>query len=389
MGYVIYLCFAVPLAALSIFLNRSGRRFFFLFGALLFILIVPFSYKVGTDWYLYENSYYDNGLRGVNPDFLYKAVMGFFHGIGVDFDLFAVLNRLVYAFSILYFVGRYTSYGLLALVAIISSSFVFLNDSLRQQLAAIFCLLAIFNIEKSGIRFLFLIALGSLFHASAIFALPAWLLYRSNFLLGAAFVVGVLFFFLSYFGFGLVGGVRYLWLSLFGSENIISYKISVYSDVQPSVFGLAHVMRFILFCVYFFIYFGVVFSKNRGNCFDSTARMFFVGAFLMFFYEMVFFDAETFWRRLKEFFVLFFVLFPIYTAESYMGKNARIFVFLMILIYVCYVSFSFFGSSLFRGNYIIYSNYIFSSIFLSSDEGAYARAIDFWDSWKPAGRGEF
>lgn len=389
MGYIIYLIIAIPLTAVSFVVNRHGRNFFLFLGAVFLVLIVPFSYKVGTDWYLYENSYYGNGLRGVNPDFLYKATMSFFYGLGWDYDLFAVVNRLPYVLLVICLVRKYTSYGLLALVAIVSSSFIFLNDSLRQQIASVFCLLAILSVGRSGVGFLLLVALGSLFHASAVFVLPVWLLYRSNFWVVFSFVVASIFFILSYFGFGLVGLVRYFWLLLFGSDNIVAYKILVYSNVRPSDFGLAHVVRFIIFSVYLFIYFRLWFLSVRGLhrfSADSTARMFFVGAFFMFFYEMIFFDAETFWRRLKEFFVFFFVLFPIYVAENYFGKAARSLCFLIILLYVCYVSASFFSSNLFLENYLIYRNYIYSLIFHGWDDDAYMRAIEFWRSWSPAGK---
>lgn len=388
MAHILFFIIFLPVAGFSLILDRFGRACLLFFAFFVFVCIFVFSYKMGVDWYLYENSYYENGLRSTNPDFLYKQLTSFFSWIGVSHDLFSSLNRLAYAFFVFWVIRKYTSYGLLAFIAIFASSFIFMNDQLRQQIAAIFCVLAILGAHKGLFRFFSLVIVGSFFHAAAVCVIPIWFFYRSNFLIFSAFAVGFAFFILSYFGFGLVWLVKYIWFYIFGSEGLVAYKLMVYSSAPSSDFSFSHVVRFVIFLIYFFIYY-VMYYRGRGGraefSQDNILRCFFIGAFFMVFYELIFYDVETVWRRLKEFFVIFFIMYPIILLERYAAFGWRTLGFFMILFYSGYLSFNFLSSDFFLNNYGVYNNYFYSLISAGRDEDAYKRVTGFWELWSPAG----
>lgn len=228
--YTAVLLYVTALAlVLSAFKNRQNAAKFFVGASFLVIgLLVCFrALSVGADTANYAEMFYDTQLatnhEGIEPGFVW-LVKGLRALTGDARSLFIVQGIFV-AVSYAYFVLKNTTGLSEAYLAVLSflafNIFSFHLSGVRQSLAMCICLFGYEMIKrKKLVWFLLLVALGSLFHAAALFFIPAYFI--ANMKRNSAVL---------WSGAGTIFGILFLerFLNLFGK---LSERFEKYSDVE-------------------------------------------------------------------------------------------------------------------------------------------------------------
>ncbi|KXE84347.1 hypothetical protein AW932_15865 [Pseudomonas aeruginosa] len=149
---------------------------------------------------------------------------------------------------------------------------------------------------------------------------------------------------------------------------------------------LGHYFRFLILLM--FVFLDLVIRGRQLSEQDSRIwRVISSGVILMLFYEMVFYEFSVFWMRIREYFLVFFMVSPLFLFCVFFWREARIF----SALYVVYPLAVFWGVitglPVYDDLYRDYRNYIF--YLAVGDDGFDSirdlAAQDYWDRWR---RGE-
>lgn len=383
MAYIAYAFFSLSVA---LFGRRSEKILVCLFFCLLLLgycIFFGLSYKAGSDWINYLADY-TSGCANPNFEIGFQALCWFFYTIGIDYWVFVFFVKAFYIIVLAVFVWKVGAPPLESLALYILVSPVFLENLLRQQVSAAIILIALFYLRSGFLIGLFFVLLASTFHVSAVFCLPLWVVYKSKFARSLIFYLSVFFFLLHSLGLFAVGDLLKV-IALSFPESTLVGKVSLYLAFESYPVTFGHFFRFGLLLVFTFL-FRKIQNKNLGDEVYVGLCILYSGFLLMIFYEMVFYDFGVFWMRVREFFVLFFVMFPLYLARFYYPR-LQYFVFGICMVYALYVFYGFFSLPVFDDLYMGYRNYFFESLasdfsFNASRDSAVER---YWENWK---RGE-
>ncbi|TJX13963.1 EpsG family protein [Tissierella creatinini] len=191
--YSAFMLMAVLARVLLPTLNRNTdnhivinkRRYCILMGFILFLITALRSISVGFDSEQYSRHYYllhQMGFKDIIN--IYKDELGFYFiiktltYISSNHQLMFTFIGAIYAFFISRFIYKYSKDSMVSFIMLITMSyFAFSMTGLRQTIALSILLLSIdYIIGRKLSRFIILVFLGSLFHKSAIFFLPAYFL---------------------------------------------------------------------------------------------------------------------------------------------------------------------------------------------------------------------
>lgn len=380
MVYLIYGLVVWPLAGVSYYLRRDAQLLLVFFAVLIYVLLIGFSYKSGSDWFNYFSDY-QAGCVNPNFDVGFRAICSVFYWLDVDYWYFVAFVKCFYILVVGSLVLRVGVAPLAALVVYVVLSAVFLENLLRQQIAAALVIIAIFYLRNSFFWALMWLLGAAFFHVSALACVPLVLLYRYAWLRGFFFAAAIVFFFLQAFGiFAFVDVSRFLLESFSGHPFAARVAFYIGFDRYPVTLG--HFLRLVLL-----IFYGVLFYKSRRAVVDQDrdywVRVSYCAVLLMFFYEMVFYDFGVFWMRVREYFMVFLVLFPIVWVRQYCS-SFWIPTFMVITAYAAFVFYGFYSLPVFEELYHGYANTVAQQFGGGAefDRQRDFAAEEYWGNWQ-------
>ncbi|WP_434153611.1 EpsG family protein [Pseudomonas sp. JZ134] len=353
---------------------------FFISAFFVYFFFIGLSYKSGSDWYNYLADY---NAGCVNPNFElgYKAVCSGFSFFGINYWFFSAFIKCFYISVLGWVLWRARGAPLAAFVLYVLLSIVFLENMLRQQLAAAFVLLALLYMRKGNLVAFFLLFCASLFHLSALVCIPVVFLFRSAVLRSFFLSLSILFFFFQSLKIFNFASIAEFFLPYLSGYNFAA-RVVLYVGFDHYPMTLGHLLRLVLLLLYSILFY---FSSKRDLEVDTEywLRLSYSAVLLMFFYEMVFYDFGVFWMRVREFFTVFLVIFPFLLAR-YFKPHLWLVVFLTVTAYSVYVFYGLFSLPVFDSLYKGYSN---SALQLISRDIDFDRQRDmaveeYWLKWK-------
>ncbi|RIZ48375.1 hypothetical protein AXX02_09575 [Pseudomonas aeruginosa] len=254
---------------------------------------------------------------------------------------------------------------------------------LRQQVAFGFILISVACVRDRKILAFVCLCLASSFHFSAVFFIPFYFLYISFSFRNLFAFVAVLSFFIGLSGNSIVD---YLVNFLAGADGGYLGRALAYLEFDGYPVTLGHYFRFLILLM--FVFLDLVIRGRQLSEQDSRIwKLISSGVILMLFYEMVFYEFSVFWMRIREYFLVFFMVSPLFLFRVFFWREARIF----SALYVVYPLAVFWGVitglPVYDDLYRDYRNYI---VYLAVGDDGFdsirdLAAQDYWDRWR---RGE-
>ncbi|WP_245851351.1 EpsG family protein [Pseudomonas segetis] len=346
------------------------------------VFIVGFSYKSGSDWVNYLGEYTlgcSNGVYEPGFNLLCKS----FSLLELDYWWFSFFIKSSCLLSIAIFLWRSKVYPLLCFISYILVSFVFLENTLRQQVALAVLIVASRFIFDRGLVFALLVLVASTFHISAVFFLPMYFLVRHSMLRWGLLFISALYLLLNIVGVSFIDAVISM---LSYVDGAYVNKVSLYLSFEKYPVTIGHFARFILFVILTVVVSSCI-SKEENFKVKRVIVVSFSAVCLMLSYEMIFYEFSVFWMRIREYFMIYFLVLPGLLVARYFPKYAKVYPF----------AFIFYPLSVFYGIinllpvydqlYKDYGNYIFSQIsdYREFDEQRDLGVEVYWDNWR---RGE-
>ncbi|MBK1781745.1 EpsG family protein [Advenella sp. WQ 585] len=284
------------------------------------------SSRVGTDSGAYvwdfvsqlDTSYFKFNSDG---EFGYQLlVYGLLHLTHNYFWLFFI-SGLIVVYCYLKTLNKYSiNYTLSIFLFITLGSYTFFFNGLRQGLAmAIFTLATPYLLEKKLIPYIFICAIASLFHTSALFMLPFYFITNTNIKL----IYKILGSFI---------------LSLLSSSLIINYFASTnkryegYAQVSESAGGLITLAFFILIAI--FLYFIQYYYKIKDQIYTKLFTFYICGVSLIIPIAMLETSASGPQRFLSYFQWTLILLFPFAFKKINTSFATGIFIFLSLFYFL-------------------------------------------------------
>ncbi|NIM30849.1 MAG: hypothetical protein GTN60_05930 [Pseudomonas stutzeri] len=379
---MIYMIFAAMLwlpALVSFYFSRSIQWLFFSFALCLYVLLISFSYKSGSDWANYLSDY-EAGCVNPNFDIGFRVLCGGFSSVGLSFWIFVAFVKSVFIFSLGFFLWRVGVAPLAVLTLYVLMSVVFLDNLLRQQLAAAFFFIAMSQIDRGLTRPFLWVSAGALFHISVLACAPILLMHRSDRLKSFLLILAVIGFFSQGFGFFSFSNVLPSLLSGFTDSPFIA-RLLFYLEFERYPVTVGHFFRFLLLVLSSVAYYRAA-CKGQDGC-DGWLRLSYSAVLLMFFYEMFFYDFGVFWMRVKEFFIVFLVVFwVLWIAQNH--RSVWVPFFCVFTGYAVYVFWGVFSLPVFDGLYFEYSNFLlhYASPDYLFDAARDEAVFDYWEKWR-------
>jgi hypothetical protein len=333
----------------------------------------------GSDWYNYRSDY-EAGCANENFEIGYAAACKAFSLAGIGFWSFVFFIKIYYFLVLTWFVSKVGAPALAPVAIYIIISPVLLENLLRQQLAAAFVLLAYLSIRQSVVRFFLLGAAACLFHISAAFCMPIYLLYKYARVRAFFLAVACLFFLLHATGLFLISDTIGVVASAM-PDSVFSRKILLYTNFDRYPVTMGHYLRFLILMIFTILYY-----RNRYRLTSLHAHwltLIYSSTLLMLFYEMVFYDFGVFWMRVREFFTIFIILFPLYLTKHYYPR-AVVGVYVATFLYAAFVFYGFYSLPVFDELYSDYKNYIYESLFSDErfNQEREMTVSEYWRLWQ-------
>lgn len=144
--------------------NRSQILYLHFIASILTLFFIGLSYHLGVDWLEYYRFYNGVSSSAENYELGYSSLNHLLFISGVNFWLFNYAVKLCFLTFLIFFFKKYCKFPTLALTFFIGIVFPFINDPLRQLIAAIFLLapFVLFSRVPGVLSLIF----GSLFHSS-------------------------------------------------------------------------------------------------------------------------------------------------------------------------------------------------------------------------------
>lgn|GEM_PF-2960780 len=380
MAYIIYSFFSLSFGLLGLYVERYSRFLLFVIVVLTYCLVFGFSYKSGSDWFNYERDFY-NGCEASNFEFGYSSVCKLFSSIGVAYWVFSFFVKSAYILVVAWFVQKLRTYSIAVLSIYILISSVLLENLLRQQIAAGFMLIAFYYLPRYSSVFLVLCGLAACFHVSALACLPVIIIYRFSAVRSAVFSLSCIAFLLQSFGIFTTSEVmRFLLVSF--PENVVSQKLLFYIGFDTYPVTIGHFLRFFLLVLYWVLYRRYIKLADAEGVKELICLVY-SALLLMLFYEMVFYDFSVFWMRVREFFTLFLIAYPLCLSKWFV-PSYRFLTYCGVTLYAAIVFSGFFNLPVYTDLYSGYRNYLIESLgkdvrFNSVRDDA---AEEYWAKWK-------
>lgn len=210
------------------------RRIYYYLTCAVIMSTMGLGYQLGVDWAEYERVYVGESLNPGNYEVAYVFINNYLNKMGINFWFYVIFLKIVFLTSLFMVVSKYCKLPVLALTFTLMFIFPFVNDPLRQLIAAIFLFSGFyFNQRKPGLLNIFV---GSLFHSSY-----------------AIFISGYLNFFTKksvYLILALISAVLFVIAHAGGyvADNMIYRKLSFYLEYSSISNVYASIFRVILFC---------------------------------------------------------------------------------------------------------------------------------------------
>ena len=178
------------------FKNKKSNFLIFLI-----IILFAFSYKMGSDWLVYQDWYenvfsklslYDIFFQNIDVEKGYVFLNFLFFHLGFSYELFMGMVLSICSFIILKFVQKESKNYYLAFYFFLINGFLvaLLEPITRQLIALAFFIIAIKYIEESKVyKYIFTILIATQFHESAFLLLPLYFLKHIKFSLKKIFFI--------------------------------------------------------------------------------------------------------------------------------------------------------------------------------------------------------
>lgn len=320
MNGIIFIYFVLGILSLIELFNADIllRKLFWLISCFLFIFVIGLGYKVGVDWVTYQDEYLGK-IEGSTFELFYR----FFTELSskyISFWAFATLIKTIYCCLILRLNFLVSKLPITSLTIFFGMSYPFVNDPLRQLIAANFFLL-ICLLGRSYPKIYQIIFISG-FHISSLTLLLGKLKIfskRSNKILFISLVLGL---FLAI----LLRNAQFInSLSLFlgnASDKLIFYSsqfqfANIFSSiVRVTIFGL-----------------GLYLANKNGNDDSELNNLIYKLSFLMFLLEIASLGLPILGQRIRLY-LLPFVLIILVNGIKNIFPLYRILILLVIEFYV-------------------------------------------------------
>lgn len=381
MAFVFFYIIAIPLAILAKKVDLRTSNVLLYIILLLYIFIFGFGYKLGVDWVIYETkiSFPDEGPA---HELGYAALTQIWRMLDLEFWLLPPLIKIFYILTLIPILKSFKNNSGLAFVCITLIAPMFFIDFLRQLIAAGFVNIAVTRLIKEGspryTSAFATIIIGALFHITALCATPLLALTRLPKLNFVLFFLILVFFLFSLIGLQPIPAVIQVAAEA-GLKGAFYNKLLLYASVERSPMTIGHIARLALLSLALFAA-----LRNKNLLLTPKNALLFSSFSLAIAYEFIFYDIETLWTRLREYFVfsipaIFLVFFP----NVLLFKNIRS---LLCITYSAY-AFSNFALSDHFYNYTSYRNILGYLVHQDTafDSERQAEVRRHWENWKPRG----
>ncbi|NVO60955.1 EpsG family protein [Photobacterium damselae] len=313
-----YLIFTIQIFCL---VSKFPKVINVIYSFILLVLYQLFFSEYGNDYKVYEDFY--NRLDNVyNFESGFVLLNKYVSSLDISFVVFyTLLNSitLVILFSFIYkrinnvmcFIIPYTAFIFYSLQI----------NAIRQSIAVLIFILSIdFIIKRKLLNYVFFILIASFFHRSIFIMLPFYWVFNARNISDKYIIISfVVALSLYIFRIDIISYPLNFILGLLNYDIILN-KFDFYevvNSLNESFFGIGFIERIFLFI--FLFYMKVNYCRNIG-CNDYKNKMFlvcYVIGVLYILFQLVFFDYNIFFQRIKFYFLPFiYLMFAIYLEKK-------------------------------------------------------------------------
>lgn len=336
--YILTLIFCLILLSLPLEIrtkSQSTKLIYPLsyFSYILLILFAGFRYGIGTDYFNYQNIFFNinaDNVYNLNLELGFRFLMRLFPQTDNGFYSFiffiSVLNNVL-LFKVLQ--GRLKNSTLnerilIVIFFFITNIYFFPFNGIRQGIACAFVLLSYkYIINRSLWKFLICIFLGFLFHKSIIAFIPLYFFYKLN--LDKKINLAIIIASLIIVKFGLFKEFVFL-LNYVGEDKYNRYLY------KPPDFGGSGLGVYLYLMLFLFVF--IISYANKSISLKKTEFNFLFFIFSIGIALRIFSLENIIFVRLSYFFTYFDFIFIPYFILSFTNKNKILISFLFISIYL-------------------------------------------------------
>lgn len=353
-------------AALELLVKNKQALFFI--ATTWVYLFIGLGYEIGVDWVAYIESYNSGQILNMTFEPGYNLLNYLAHQF-IPFWGFVFAVKILFLWILCKVIKQYTLLPTIALVVFIGISYIFINDTLRQMLAASIFLACFLYAKKYW--FSLAMILGVWLHASILLLLPYKIFFgfKKHFKAKAI----VLFMLALIVGFFAIEIISYLLPSL--PSNFLSYKIRIYLQHVYTANYTATAMR-----IGFFAY--VVFSpavKKHNTLIigNPLVHVFLFFSLLLLIIECFLIQFPLVAQRMR----IYLGIFPIILFCNRCAKlsiPAQRWGLSMIVVVFCFATLIKFSYGIMGKYYLWDMNYVIQALQGFPENQHYQNARDFW-----------
>lgn len=346
MLFILFFSFFIPIAFISLWTSRRQDKILSILLITSYLVFFGFNYKFGVDWYNYYQMYEFENSSTFSIEIGYLFLQNVFFKLGVSFWVFSLLIKIFFWFCCYSLIKKYSYYFTSVILCFIILEMAFLNENLRQLIAAALLFLAIVNIDnRSLFFFLCLILLASLFHISVILTIPIFVLYKYRKFQNITLLLIIIFFCLNLLKVDLPSYLVQLFLPMLPEG--FKYKLQFYISIAQPIITMGYITRMSILLLTFII----IHKKIREN---KSLELMWCGLISAISYEVFLHETPILWIRLQEYFIIFLPMVILNLIQ--LLRIPRTIIFLFITSYALYS----FGNSFIKTDFLkssLWENY--------------------------------
>jgi len=326
---MIYVFFGILIVFLTILESQlKSKRFSYIsliYCSFFLILFAGLRDGAGTDWQAYLD-FYNYKIEG-NVEFGYKFLNNIFSELSIPYNYYLLFINSISIGFIFYFLKKNSINPIIGVLIFYSNLYLYFNFSgIRQAIAISITLYSLnFCINKNFSKFLFLIIIASLFHASAFLFVIAYFIPREKvsfkqiIFFGSSFLILIIF----------INSIADI-ITLYTSKAA-SYYVNVHekSDSILIFFIIGILIRSVIIIISLF---------NRKRLFLIPNSRFFFNIYLFgfFFYLATYLVSPDIGTRVASYFLIVEIIIAgniIHVLSNSLNRLMIVFIFSFIALY--------------------------------------------------------
>ncbi len=263
--------------------SPSRRKIYYYSACTIIVYSMGFGYQLGVDWVEYERLYVGESSNTGNYEILYIILNNLLSKAGISFWLYVISLKILFFISLFLMLSKYCKLPVLALTLTLLFVFPFLNDPLRQLIAAALLFYSFYFSEKGPC--IVNVFIGSMFHSSYIIFISGYLRFFTKRSIFIILIISSL----------LLLGIAYG--GLFVNSGMIYKKLSFYLEYSSTSNVYALLFRIIIFS---YICFSTqLYRINSSMLGSKTTNSFWILSLIYLWLEIIAFTFPLLSQRMR------------------------------------------------------------------------------------------